>query len=783
MARMSTALGGGAVGGKTMFCSLDAPANAISVCRDGTQVAVAGRNIFKIYAIEDEQFAEKANLRVGRKPSLNFSCADVAWHQMEENLLATAATNGAVVTWNLGKQSRNKQDQLYMEHKRTVNKVCFHPVELYILLSGSQDGSMKCFDLRRKESICTFSGQSESVRNVHFSARDFFTFAATFENGNVQLWDMRRPDRCERMFTAHNGPVFSCDWHPDDRGCLVTGGRDKMVKVWDLTGYKAREMYCVQTIASVAHVLWRPDRKYHIATCSMMVDHNIYVWDVRRPYVPFAMFEEHKDVTTGIAWRNAHEPHFLLSGSKDSTLYHHFFKDAQRPASQAVPEGLCFGLFGDVAFAVKEGLCSAESHRKSFGADRRYPFFFIRRQDPTEQFTNVSSTLSLFETQPGAASMEWFAETARRYCLSGGPLPELCDHNAAVARELKRYQVAQIWMMLKIIYAGACAAGAAGNMVPGAGKAGHPLSSFTLKDGTTALGSEVKLERARMENRQDSLPLDSTVTLLQSNEENEETEGSDAPADYLFGDGEGDEDDFFIVDHENARGEDHEFILPQEGFPLRHEILDHPTTLDHFQDKTDSPHISGNEADSFSLTPTEGISLVSVSQPPFEHGFSTDYFNPIVRDMMCFYAEQGDVQMAISVLIVLGDRIKKEIDEQTQEHWYTSYIDLLQRFQLWNVANEVIKLSTCRSINCLNQASTTLHVNCNNCKRPMNTRGWMCERCRRGASTCAICHHAVKGLFVWCQGCTHGGHLQHVMDWFQFHTHCPTGCGHLCEYT
>lgn len=63
-----------------------------------------------------------------------------------------------------------------------------------------------------------------------------------------------------------------------------------------------------------------------------------------------------------------------------------------------------------------------------------------------------------------------------------------------------------------------------------------------------------------------------------------------------------------------------------------------------------------------------------------------------------------------------------------QEHWYTSYIDLLQRFQLWNISNEVIKLSTCRAINCLNQASTTLHVNCSNCKRPMSNRGWICDR-------------------------------------------------------
>lgn len=171
MSRVTTALGGSALTGRTMHCHLDAPANAISVCRDAAQVVVAGRSIFKIYAIEDEQFVEKLNLRVGRKPSLNLSCADVVWHQMDENLLATAATNGVVVTWNLGRPSRNKQDQLFTEHKRTVNKVCFHPTEAHVLLSGSQDGFMKCFDLRRKDSVSTFSGEAPEAGRAGGGAR------------------------------------------------------------------------------------------------------------------------------------------------------------------------------------------------------------------------------------------------------------------------------------------------------------------------------------------------------------------------------------------------------------------------------------------------------------------------------------------------------------------------------------------------------------------------------------------------------------------------------------
>jgi len=73
-----------------------------------------------------------------------------------DHLLATAATNGAVVVWNLNRVSRSKQEHVFMDHKRTVNKVSFHTSEPTWLISGSQDGTMKCFDLRTREAIRTF---------------------------------------------------------------------------------------------------------------------------------------------------------------------------------------------------------------------------------------------------------------------------------------------------------------------------------------------------------------------------------------------------------------------------------------------------------------------------------------------------------------------------------------------------------------------------------------------------------------------------------------------------
>lgn len=64
--------------------------------------------------------------------------------------------------------------------------------------------------------------------------------------------------------------------------------------------------------------------------------------------------------------------------------------------------------------------------------------------------------------------------------------------------------------------------------------------------------------------------------------------------------------------------------------------------------------------------------------------------NETVVELLNFYASLGDVQMCVSALIVLGDLLKSNsISELTQESWYTAYIELLSRFQLWNVANLV----------------------------------------------------------------------------------------------
>lgn len=89
-----------------------------------------------------------------------------------------------------------------------------------------------------------FLSNTESVRDVQFSPHNPYTFSAVSDNGSVQLWDIRKTEKAVLQYTAHSGPVFACDWHPE-MVWLATASRDKTIKVSILYFYMYISLTCV----------------------------------------------------------------------------------------------------------------------------------------------------------------------------------------------------------------------------------------------------------------------------------------------------------------------------------------------------------------------------------------------------------------------------------------------------------------------------------------------------------------------------------------------------------
>jgi WD40 repeat protein len=160
---------------------------------------------------------------------------------------------------------------------------------------------------------------------------------------------MRNPKALyDRKVSAHNGPCLTVDWHPNGK-LVASGGRDKTIKVWDMTADSRRPLYTIRTMASVSRIQWRPGFDSEIASCALLTDSRIHVWDIRRPHIAKYAFDEHDTTPTGFMWLNSSE---LLSVSKDKWFIKQNIKGSYRPFDLLKRNGMGWNVQGDIAFAI-----------------------------------------------------------------------------------------------------------------------------------------------------------------------------------------------------------------------------------------------------------------------------------------------------------------------------------------------------------------------------------------------------------------------------------------------
>jgi WD40 repeat protein len=115
-------------------------------------------------------------------------------------------------------------------HDRAVHCVAAAP-DGRTIASGSQDGTVKVWDRRRRRELRTLSGHRDKVLAVSFTP-DGRTLASASLDGEVKLWDVSTGQERE-AFDWQISTVRSVAFAPDGM-TAAAGGFDKTVLVWDL---------------------------------------------------------------------------------------------------------------------------------------------------------------------------------------------------------------------------------------------------------------------------------------------------------------------------------------------------------------------------------------------------------------------------------------------------------------------------------------------------------------------------------------------------------------------
>ncbi|CAD5948055.1 serine/threonine-protein kinase [Planktothrix agardhii] len=193
-------------------------------------------------------------------------------------------------------------------HSNYVESVAFSP-DGRTLASGSDDNTIKLWDVQNRRQIATFTGHSSPVLSVAFSPDGRTLASGSYKT--IKLWDVQNRREVATL-TGHSDYVWSVAFSPDGR-TLASGSWDKTIKLWDVS---RKRLIATLTRHSgwVRSVAFRPDG-WMLASGSF--DNTIKLWDVQNRQ-EIATLTEHSDYVYSVAFRP--DGWMLASGSDDNTI-------------------------------------------------------------------------------------------------------------------------------------------------------------------------------------------------------------------------------------------------------------------------------------------------------------------------------------------------------------------------------------------------------------------------------------------------------------------------------
>ncbi|XP_055386751.1 GATOR complex protein MIOS [Condylostylus longicornis] len=191
---------------------------------------------------------------------------------------------------------------------------------------------------------------------------------------------------------------------------------------------------------------------------------------------------------------------------------------------------------------------------------------------------------------------------------------------------------------------------------------------------------------------------------------------------------------------------------------------------------------------------------------------------PETINLMQAYVDRSEDVQTVSLLAIEYFHVD-EITDYRIHFWISSYLELLDIWGLWEKRAELeIKMNKNQSPG---KTSRSVFLLCSFCGKSVSSvltddarlrnvsshvnKLSSCPSCRKPLPRCSLCllhmgtttaissqnspEHESLGWqskpfskwFSWCQTCRHGGHTEHLMEWFQKNTECPvTGCSCKC---
>ncbi|MDM3859648.1 MAG: ribosome assembly protein 4 [Aphanizomenon gracile PMC644.10] len=256
------------------------------------------------FALQDTGNALIEGLKAGGKLKL------ASWAKSDTQVPAIAALRQAVYLQRDEKpENRALAVNTLKGHESKVWSVGFS-TDGKKLASGSEDKTIKIWDVTTGKVLNTLKGHESWVRSVGFSP-DGKKLASGSEDKTIKIWDVTT-GKVLNTLKGHKGYVNSVGFSPDGKQ-LASGSNDNTIRIWNVTTGKVLNTLKGHE-SEVRSVGFSPDGKQLVSGSS---DSTIKIWDVTTGKV-LNTLKGHEGYVNSVGF--SPDGKQLVSGSSDSTI-------------------------------------------------------------------------------------------------------------------------------------------------------------------------------------------------------------------------------------------------------------------------------------------------------------------------------------------------------------------------------------------------------------------------------------------------------------------------------
>jgi serine/threonine protein kinase len=220
--------------------------------------------------------------------------------------LVSGSDDKTIKIWNLANENLIRT---LAGHSKSVNSVAISP-DGQTLVSGSYDKTIKIWNLANGNLIRTLTGHSESVNSVAISP-DGQTFVSGSYEKTIKIWNLANGNLI-RTLAGHSKSVNSVAISPDGQ-TLISGSEDETIKIWNLVHGNL-----INTLAGHSGWVWSvaisPDGQTFV---SGSYDETIKIWNLANGNLIRTLTGHSRGVNSVAI---SPDGQTLISGSEDETI-------------------------------------------------------------------------------------------------------------------------------------------------------------------------------------------------------------------------------------------------------------------------------------------------------------------------------------------------------------------------------------------------------------------------------------------------------------------------------